>query len=79
MEHIHVLNKCSFSNINHSVIVVVLFSFFVVVVGKMLTFIYLFIYFIYIFFYFIFKIYIIVLVFPNIKMNPPPVYMCSPS
>ena len=31
------------------------------------------------FFYFIFKLYIIVLVLPNIKMNPPQVYMCSPS
>jgi len=30
-------------------------------------------------FYFIFKLYIIVLVLPNIKMNPPLVYMCSPS
>ena len=32
------------------------------------------------FFYFIlfFKLYIIVLVLPNIKMNPPQVYMCSP-
>ena len=30
-------------------------------------------------FYFIFKLYIIVLVSPNIKMNPPQVYMCSPS
>ena len=30
-----------------------------------------------IFFYFIFKLYIIVLVLPNIKMNPPQVYMCS--
>ena len=29
-------------------------------------------------FYFIFKLYIIVLVLPNIKMNPPQVYMCSP-
>ena len=27
----------------------------------------------------IFKLYIIVLVLPNIKMNPPQVYMCSPS
>ena len=27
----------------------------------------------------IFKLYIIVLVFPNFKMNPPQVYMCSPS
>ena len=30
-------------------------------------------------FYFIFKFYIIVLVLPNIKMNLPQVYMCSPS
>ena len=30
-------------------------------------------------FYFIFKLYIIVLVLPNIKMNPPQVYKCSPS
>ena len=30
-------------------------------------------------FYFIFKFYIIVLVLPNIKMNPLQVYMCSPS
>ena len=30
-------------------------------------------------FYFIFKIYNIVLVLPNIKMNPPQVYLCSPS
>ena len=30
-------------------------------------------------FYFIFKLYIIVLVLPNIKMNPPQAYMCSPS
>ena len=28
-------------------------------------------------FYFVFKRYIIVLVLPNIKMNPPQVYMCS--
>ena len=28
------------------------------------------------FFFFIFKLYIIVLVLPNIKMNPPQVYMC---
>ena len=40
------------------------------------TFIYLFFFFL---FYFIFKLYIIVLVLPNIKMNPPQVYMCSPS
>ena len=31
-----------------------------------------------IWFYFIFKLYIIVLVLPNIKMNLPQVYMCSP-
>ena len=30
------------------------------------------------FFNFIFKLYIIVLVLPNIKMNPPQVCMCSP-
>jgi len=30
-------------------------------------------------FFFIFKLYIIVLVLPNINMNPPQVYMCSPS
>ena len=30
-------------------------------------------------FFFIFKLYTIVLVLPNIKMNPPQVYMCSPS
>ena len=30
-------------------------------------------------FYFIFKLYNIVLVLPNIKMNPPQVYMCTPS
>ena len=32
-----------------------------------------------IFFNFIFKPYNIVLVLPNIEMNPPQVYMCSPS
>ena len=31
------------------------------------------------FFFLIFKLYIIVLVLPNIKMNPSQVYMCSPS
>ena len=30
-------------------------------------------------FFFFFKLYITVLVLPNIKMNPPQVYMCSPS
>ena len=34
-------------------------------------------YFIY-FFNFIFKLYNIVLVLPNIEMNPPQVYLCSP-
>ena len=38
-----------------------------------------FILFIFFKFYFIFKLYITVLVLPNIKMNPPQVYMCSPS
>ena len=28
---------------------------------------------------FIFKLYNIILVLPNIEMNPPQVYMCSPS
>ena len=36
-------------------------------------------YFFYYLFYFIFKLYIIVLALPNIKMNPPQVYMYSPS
>ena len=36
-------------------------------------------FFIFYLFYFTFKLYIIVLVLPNIKMNPPQVYMCSPS
>ena len=31
------------------------------------------------FFNFIFKLYITVLVLPNIKMNPPQVYMCGNS
>jgi len=30
-------------------------------------------------FYFIFKLYNIVLVLPKIEMNPPQVYLCSPS
>ena len=34
---------------------------------------------IFFYFFFFFKPYIIVLVLPNIKMNPPQVYMCSPS
>ena len=34
---------------------------------------------VFILFYFFFKLYITVLVLPNIKMNPPQVYMCSPS
>ena len=43
------------------------FSFFVVVV------------FFYFFVLFIFKLYNIVLVLPNIEMNPPQVYLCYPS
>ena len=42
-------------------------------------FLYSFYLFIYLFFNFIFKLYIIVLFLPNIKMNPPQAYMCSPS
>ena len=38
-----------------------------------------FLFFFFFFFNFIFKLYIIVLVLPNIKMNPPQVYMFSPS
>ena len=40
---------------------------------------YIFFFFLFFQFYFIFKLYIIVLVLPNIEMNPPQVYMCSPS
>ena len=40
---------------------------------------FLFFFLIYFKFYFIFKLYKIVLVLPNIEMNPPQVYMCSPS
>ena len=36
-------------------------------------------YFFFLKFYFICKLYITVLDLPNIKMNPPQVYMCSPS
>ena len=36
-------------------------------------------YFILFFFNFIFKLYSIVFVLPNIEMDPPQVYMCSPS
>ena len=35
-------------------------------------------FFLFIYLFFIFKLYTIVLVLPNIKMNPPQVYMCSP-
>ena len=38
-----------------------------------------FLFFIFFKFYFIFKLYNIVLVLPNIEMNPPQVYPCSPS
>ena len=46
---------------------------------RKLSLIFIYLFFIYFLFYFIFKLYIIVLVLPNIKMNPPQVYMCSPS
>ena len=44
-----------------------------------LIFIILFYFFSNFYFYFIFKLYNIVLVLPNIEMNPPQVYPCSPS
>ena len=50
-----------------------LFSFFVCVGTYSLFFVFFFK------FYFIFKLYNIVLVLPNIEMNPPQVYPCSPS
>ena len=40
---------------------------------------FLFLFFFHFFLNFIFKFYIIVLVLPNIKMNPPQAYTCSPS
>ena len=44
------------------------------------AFVFLFLFFFLVFLsFFFFKLYIIVLVLPNIKMNPPQVYMCSPS
>ena len=46
---------------------------FILIFGKTVEFLFLFL------FYFIFKLYNIVLVLPNIEMNPPQVYMCSPS
>ena len=46
--------------------------------GERVLFFFFYIYFLFKF-YFIFKLYKIVLVLPNIKMNPPQVYMCSPS
>jgi len=46
---------------------------------KSIIFIVLFISIIFFKFYFIFKLYNIVLVLPNIEMNPPQVYLCSPS
>ena len=42
-------------------------------VGKVMSLLFFFL------FFFIFKLYITVLVLPTIKMNPPQVYMCSPS
>ena len=54
------------------------------VLPSILSFIFFFIFFLFsfgcpVFFNFFFKLSIIVLVLPNIKMNPPQVYMCSPS
>ena len=46
---------------------------------RKLSLIFIYLFFTYFLFYFIFKLYIIVLVLPNIKMNPPQVYMRSPS
>jgi len=47
--------------------------------GRSIICIHVFFFFFFFKFYFIFKLYIIVLVLTNIKMNPPQVYMCSPS
>ena len=44
-----------------------------------LNYLFIFFYFYFFKFYFIFKLYNIVLVLPNIEMNPPQVYLCSPS
>ena len=55
------------------VILFYLFIYFEFLFFKFYLFIYLFLNF------FIFKLYNIVLVLPNIEMNPPQVYMCSPS
>ena len=48
------------------------------IISFYMLFLFYFIFFNFFKFYFIFKLYIIVLVLPNIKMNPPQVYMCSP-
>ena len=51
--------------------------------GLLVVFVFWFLMFLLLYFFFnfilFFKLYIIVLVLPNIKMNPPQVYMCSPS
>ena len=58
---------------------------FIIVLGQICSFFFFFpkeqVSFIYLFFkfYFIFKLYNIVLVLPNIEMNPPQVYLRSPS
>ena len=70
------LEKCLFRSLAHFFDWVIYFS------GTELheLLVYIFFFFLFFFkFYFIFKLYIIVLVLPNIKMNPPQVYMCSPS
>ena len=55
----------------------ILFFFYFFFYGKNLLYFYFFFPFFFEF-YFIFKLYITVLVLPNIKVNPPQVYMCSP-
>ena len=66
------LNKNLFLTLNMSTVMANFIFFYFLFFSKS--------YFIYFFkFYFIFKLYKIVLVSPNIKMNPPQVYMCSPS
>ena len=51
--------------------------------GLLVVFVFWFLMFLVLYFFFnlilFFKLYIIVLVLPNIKMNPPQAYMCSPS
>ena len=83
------MGKCPEQSL-HNYFFLSAFIFCLFVLTSIFLFIYLFLYFIYLFilvfnfiffyffkFYFIFKLYKIVLVLPNIKMNPPQVYMCS--